>query len=235
MTVNSDDNNKPKPGDHNNAMGDALRIAQNWSQNKFDRNDDCKHDGILYRYGAANVNPEERAYTQIRKVAKRIEAILNNVALSIGGRATRHGDEDSCKGYDDFFEKGHREVCDFGSAILSIEVRFSLLGFLKLIISDVSPKAEDKPVDKMYATMSGMFRGNHIQFDSFVGLHYNPEKHFTNKPNLATLPGSEHFMSTLLSPIAAFAAANGLAFYPQGMATESLTYVFLDQEIPNAQ
>lgn len=205
MAVNYDDNKEPKA---NTAMGEALRAAQEQG-GAFNCHDN--RDGLLYRFGAENANPELQGIKKLDKLCSRIEQILNNVAATMGGRPTHNAKKENITRYDDFFEKGHSEEYQLGNLTLLIEVKFTLPGNLKLVIKD--PKASRA-----------------LSVDEAVGLRFDPSRRLYLDPKVTLMPDNEHFVTAAFMPLAKFSDANGLAFYLQGMATDSITYVFLDQE-----
>lgn len=223
MTVNYDDNKEPKA---NTSMGEALRAAQEQG-GAFNRRDN--RDGLLYRFGAENANPELQGIKKLDKLCSRIEQILNNVAATMGGRPTHNAKKENITRYDDFFEKGHSEEYQLGNLTLLIEVKFALPGNLKLVIKDLEAPRTTQNIEgmgfKVAETGPRVF-----SIDEAVGLRFDPRRQSSFDPKVTLLPDNEHFVTAAFMPLAKFSDANGLAFYLQGMATGSITYVFLDQE-----
>lgn len=223
MSVNYDDNKEPKA---NAAMGEALRAAQEQG-GVFNRHDN--RDGLLYRFGAENANPELQGMKKLDKLCSRIEQILNNAAATMGGCPTHNAKKETITRYDDFFEKGHSEEYQLGNLTLLIEVKFTLPGNLKLVIKNLEVPRPTQNIEGMgfKVTETGP---RTFSIDKAVGLRFDPNRQSSFGPKVTLLPDNEHFVNSVFMPLAKFSDANGLAFYLQGMATDSITYVFLDQE-----
>lgn len=224
---NDNHSNNPKA----NSMREALQMAEEAAKaRQSPHNSRGNPEGILYRFGAKNANPDARGFSQLNKLCERVEQILNNVSVSIGGQPTLGTDRDSCSPYEDFFEKGHSEELKFGHAGLAIEVKFSIPGNLKLVIRNLTAEQLAKAAEPTHN--HNQFNSTDLTLDRLVDLHYNPGRDsLGNGYNVATLPGNEHFMTAMFAPLQLFADANKLEFYVQGARTQSLTYVFLDQDL----
>ena len=223
MSANYDDNKEPKA---NAAMGDAMRAAQEQGA-VFNRHDN--RDGLLYRFGAENANPELQGMKKLDKLCSRIEQILNNVAVTMGGRPIHNAKKENITRYDDFFEKGHSEEYQLGDLTLLIEAKFTLPGNLKLVIKDLEVPRPTQNIEGMGFKVAES--GPRVfSIDEAAGVRFDPRRASSFGPKVTLLPDNEHFVNSVFMPLAKFSDANGLAFYLQGMATDSITYVFLDQE-----
>lgn len=221
-----DDNDNRSNEEKVSAMGDAMRAAQEQGA-VFNRHDN--RDGLLYRFGADNANPELQGMKKLDKLCNRIEQILNNVAVTMGGCPTHNAKKETTTRYDDFFEKGHSEEYQLGHLTLLIEVKFTLPGSLKLVIKDLEAPRPANNIEGMgfKAAESGP---RVFSIDEAAGVRFDPRRASSFGPKVTLLPDNEHFVNSVFMPLAKFSDANGLAFYLQGMATGSITYVFLDQE-----
>lgn len=221
-----DDNDNRSNEEKASAMGDAMRAAQEQG-GAFNRHDN--RDGLLYRFGADNANPELQGMKKLDKLCSRIEQILNNVAATMGGCPTHNAKKETITRYDDFFEKGHSEEYQLGDLTLLIEVKFTLPGNLKLVIKDLEVPRPTQNIEGMGFKVAES--GPRVfSIDEAAGVRFDPRRASSFGPKVTLLPDNEHFVNSVFMPLAKFSDANGLAFYLQGMATDSITYVFLDQE-----
>lgn len=223
MAMSPPDDSNKKP---NSDMGEALRAAQEQgtTSNRHDN-----RDGLLYRFGSMNADPDSSGFRQLNKLRGRIEQILNNVAATMCGYPTQNARKETMTPYDDFFENGHSEEYKLGHHTLLIEVKFTMPGSLKLVIRCPDLERRIDPSDKpQYQGMQSKPRP--FSIDAMAGLYYDPRKHASDMQQVAVLPDNELFISSIFMPLVMFSDANGLAFYVQGISTDRLTFVFLDQE-----
>lgn len=223
---NPENNNQSPADEHKFPFTTAMRSALH---NEGRHQPYGNHSGVLYNFGHTNANPEAKGISQLNKLREHIEGVLNNVAASIGGCPTQGRVGQPGSAYDDFFERGHREEYALGSAKLLIEVMFTMPGSLKLVIRNITAEYDAKVSEQDSNRLQR--RSDELGLDKLVGLYYEPGRAGRSyNPNVTTLPGNEYTMTVLSAAVEAFAEANNLATYVQGMLTERLTYVFLDQD-----
>lgn len=188
--------------------------------------------GLLTAYVAHNADPRQQAFNKLIGLRKKIENILDNVAVTLQGRPSSSSKSDDCIVYPDFFDKGHTEEFQLADTMLIVGIKFTPIGVLKLTIrpKQVEQVEQVDPAKPQNGnTSASAFFGDRI-----VGISTEPRQGYRyGSEELAYIKGNEELMYSLGMPIAMFAGNNRLSFYAQGMLSDRLTYIFIDQDEHN--